>query len=181
MPLWRDIPGYDGRYQVSPDGQVRSAGGTFTVPGRWGTMTQNVKPAILKLASYRGIGYEAVCLRRPNNGKRHARHLVHRLVAEAFVPNPQGLPQVNHIDGDRRNNKASNLEWVTASQNQIHRARVLKLGSRGEAHPNAKLTYEDVVQIRTSSETGPELARRYGVTKQNIYYIKRCKTWLSGA
>lgn len=67
-------------------------------------------------------GYEYVLVR--SNGHRK-KFLVHRLVADAFIPNPGLLPQVNHIDGNKRNNRVSNLEWVTNSENQIHSRYIL--------------------------------------------------------
>ena len=67
-------------------------------------------------------GYEYILVR--HKGK-HKKYLVHRLVAKAFLPNPDSLPQVNHIDGNKRNNSVSNLEWVTNSENQMHSRYVL--------------------------------------------------------
>lgn len=68
-------------------------------------------------------GYKAVLIR--DNGKERT-VFVHRLVALAFVPNPDNKPQVNHIDGNKTNNRAENLEWVTLAENMRHRAEVLK-------------------------------------------------------
>lgn len=68
-------------------------------------------------------GYSYIVIRR---NKMRKKILVHRLVAEMFIENPLNLPQVNHIDGDKTNSNVSNLEWVTASENQIHSRYVLK-------------------------------------------------------
>lgn len=71
---------------------------------------------------------------------------IHRLVAKAFIPNPENKPEINHIDGDKTNNHVSNLEWVTSQENQIHATRVLGKGS-GENHPHAKITEKDVHRV----------------------------------
>ena len=94
------VPGYNDRYLVSNRGRIISL-------NSGSEMAQYVQKN----------GYAAVKL-RTHNVKRT--FLVHRLVASAFVPNPNGLAEVNHIDGDKLNNSAENLEWVTHSQNMKH-------------------------------------------------------------
>lgn len=79
---------------------------------------------------------------------------LHRIVAETFVPNPLGLPQVNHIDGNRENNRADNLEWVTASRNMSHAYSTGLKTNRGEINPVSKLTEQDVRNIRTLAARG---------------------------
>lgn len=104
--IWRDISGYEGLYQVSNSGNVRS-------------MNYNKKPGNIKelKQKLRNNGYLEVHLSK--DGKRKY-FLVHRLVAEAFLENPDNKPQVNHIDGDKSNNNVSNLEYATNSENQRH-------------------------------------------------------------
>lgn len=99
MTRWRTVPDWP-KYEVSDTGRVRNR--------RRGTVR---KPAI-------SDGYAVVTFTRQGR-KRRLR--VHRLVAEAFIPNPHGKPQVNHRDGDRANNRVSNLEWCTASENHRHK------------------------------------------------------------
>lgn len=101
---WKKIEGYDDRYYVSSDGRVIGANGLLKpVKGKDGYMRVNV--AI--------DGKFRLCL-------------VHRLVAENFIPNPENKAEVNHIDGDKSNNDISNLEWVTREENIQHAHRVLK-------------------------------------------------------
>lgn len=98
--IWKTIEGTNGEYQVSDTGLVRT------------TKTNRIlRPAVSR------HGYERVCLFKKD---RERRYRVHRLVAIAFIPNPDNLPQVNHIDGNKRNNHVSNLEWVTSEQNMHH-------------------------------------------------------------
>ena len=100
MEEWRDIDGYEGKYQVSNLGRVRS------------------KYKILKPNNVKGYLY--VYLRKNNKSKALK---VHRLVAEAFLVNEKNKPQVNHIDGNKENNNVNNLEWCTNKENMNHAVR----------------------------------------------------------
>ena len=108
---------------------------------------------------------------------------VHRLVALAFHPNPGGLPQVNHIDGDKGNNRVENLEWVSNAENQRHAFRMGLQPPRpkGEKHHMAILTEPDVVAIRrrlsTGRETLKQIAKDFGVSHYAVHDIKRGKSW----
>lgn len=101
---------------------------------------------------------------------------VHRLVAEAFIPNPENKPQINHKDGDKTNNIVENLEWCTNSENQLH-AFEHKLQKGEFKHHNSKLTLEQVLYIKRncilgSKENGVKtLARKYGVCSKSIRQI----------
>lgn len=107
--IWCDISDYKGLYQVSTLGRVRSLDRIIYDQGRhW---FQNGK--ILKASSQKS-GYLFVTLSKAGKAKQYR---VHRLVAQAFIPNPSKLPQVNHKDEDVTNNKVENLEWCTAKYN----------------------------------------------------------------
>lgn len=111
---WRDVPGYEGRYQVSDTGLVRSVDRIITKRGRWGGQVDEQREGkVLSTPSFPN-GYLRVFLGR---GKCH---LVHRLVAQAFCEGYAEHLDVNHKNGVRSDNRASNLEWVTRSGNILH-------------------------------------------------------------
>lgn len=111
MEIWKDVIGYKGNYEVSSLGRVRSVHRMVWNPGKECYRQQSSR--ILKLVSDRK-GYLRVTLSL--DGKIH-QHLVHKLVAKAFIPNPDNLPQINHKDEITSNNEVSNLEWCTNEYN----------------------------------------------------------------
>lgn len=102
--IWKDIEGYEGLYQVSNTGKVRSL--------HW-----NRSSYAKELTQYDQNGYKLVTIRRNKRGKNF---LVHRLVAKAFIENPNGYDEVNHIDGNKSNNCVMNLEWLSRKNNVSH-------------------------------------------------------------
>ncbi len=116
MEIWKDVVGYEGLYQVSSYGNVKSVKRTRTIHDKRGRDFEVPIPEKI-LSTTQKTRYLGVMLYRNNEKKRH---LVHRLVAEAFVPNPNKLNEVNHIDENTKNNNACNLEWVTHKQNMNH-------------------------------------------------------------
>lgn len=148
MSLWLDVPGYEGRYQVSNEGAVR-----------------NAQHRPLKAAKSEK-GYQRVWL--STHGKLKC-HSVHRLVASAFLPNPAQLPEVNHINGVKTDNRAENLEWCTVSHNRLHSQYVLQKES---GKPKRR------VKCLTTGDTYPsvaEAARAVSGDKQNIVNCCRGK------
>ena len=109
--------------------------------------------------------------------------LIHQMVAQAFIPNPQNKQVVNHKDGIKTNNNASNLEWVTHQENTLHARKMGIMDYRGSKHPMSKLSEKDVEEIRKnykhrSKENGlTPMAKKYGVTKSTIYSVINGKTW----
>lgn len=171
---WLPIPGGPAGYEVSslgrvsrvlPDGQRR-----------------------VRALSFTDKGYLKVGL--PNHGGRRTRR-VHDLVAAAFLGERPPGPQVNHIDGNKTNNRPANLEWVTGSANKYHYWNVLvpvvgRKPSRGghfgryRLPPSTKLNQDAVLEIRrrrAAGESGIDLAAEYGVTDPAIYNICNRRTW----
>lgn len=112
--IWKDIEGYEGLYQVSNIGRVKRI--------RFINKNTNIEKERIKSLKKRKDGYLEVALYK--NGKGMSIQ-VHRLVAKAFIPNSNNLPQVNHKDGIKTNNVVTNLEWVSASENALHSSREL--------------------------------------------------------
>ena len=119
--VWKDIEGYEGLYQVSNLGRVRSLGRDIVRRTRYGTMAPyHISGRVLKPLHSQG-DYCYVHLFDKDGTSTN--HKVHRLVAKAFVPNPDNLNEVNHIDEDKDNNRADNLEWCKHVDNCNHGTR----------------------------------------------------------
>ena len=131
---------------------------------------------LLSTAAVNGGGYNYVSLHGPL-GKQNL--MVHRLVAIAFLPNPDDKDQVNHKDGNKRNNCLSNLEWATQFENMQH-AVATGLSPKGELSYLSKVTEADVLAIRLASADGhsmKELSEAYGVDRGTISAMLLGKTW----
>lgn len=114
--MMKDIAGFEGLYAVTTNGMV------FSHPKQWKAgynmaFTNSGHSGKYLSLQYKSGRYIHVCLKK--NGKRYTKD-VHRLVAETFIPNPKNLPQVNHKNFDRRDNRVENLEWVTPEENNLH-------------------------------------------------------------
>lgn len=162
--LWRDVPGYRGKYVVSSLGRVR---GRTNIHGR-----PLLKPA--KNAQ----GYLVLCLRKNGKGKTA---FVHRLVARAFLGPRPIYKQVHHIDGVKGNNRVGNLKYVTARENTREAMRMgLWTPSSGESHPGRKLNLEQVGAIRKLRQKGAcirTMAAMLGMSTSAITKIVHFKNW----
>ncbi len=170
---WRDIEGFDGFYQVSNTGKVRSRGN-----GRGG---RRVDQWYLRSLSANHDGYLKI---RLHKGEKDVTRRVHTLVAETFIPNPDNYDTVNHKDGDKTNNNVNNLEWADRSKQMIHAYKNgLKKSIKGSKNSQAKLTDDDVRYIRKhykrkSTEFGTvALGKKFGVTNVVIGKIVRGETY----
>jgi hypothetical protein len=128
-----------------------------------------------------GVGYDRVGLYAGNN--KHKLYYVHRLLAIAFIDNPDNKQFINHIDGNTKNNELSNLEWCTKSENGLH---AFKLGLNkpnpcyGEKNGNTYITNKTASQIKELFKNGKkqcDIARHFNITKYVVYNIIRNKTW----
>lgn len=111
------------------------------------------------------------------HGKQKS-YLVSRLVAEAFLPNPDNLPLVAHINGNPRDNRVDNLIWATHSENQLHRV-IHGTSNRGERHGRAKVSAKDVkrIYLDTSGATQTTLGSIFGITQQLVSHIMTKRVW----
>ena len=174
--MWGDIPGYEGSYQVSSKGRVRSLTRSYDT-GRFGWKKAVRKGCMCKTRADKK-GYIRVILCK--NGIQ-ANLKIHRLVAMTFISNPTSKPEINHKDRCKGHNCVENLEWVSAFENNHHMwangGRTIARGSRSGA---SKLSEDDVISIRerlASGEIGNRLAEEYSVNKGLISAIKLRKIW----
>ena len=162
--IWTEIKGYP-EYEISSLGRVRSL--------RCG------KVYILK-TTLQYTGYVHINIRLKGDLQPKGYRL-HRLVASHFIPNPENKKTVNHIDGNKLNNAAYNLEWATQSENNKHAFKTGLRSHKGENGPAAKLTNERADTIRLIYNSGhfkqKELAEQFGVTQSRISEIVRNKSY----
>lgn len=155
--MWKDVKNFESLYQVSDDGQVRSVKRIK----RNNAGYQEVNERIRKLTPDKD-GYLRVCLSKDG---LHYLKAVHRLVAEAFVPNPENLPVINHIDENKQNNCADNLEWCTVQYNTCYGSGTEKT-ARAQGRP--VIQFEDGIPIHEYYSTG-KASRETGIPQANIY------------
>lgn len=150
--MWKQIKDWEGLYSISDKGEVR-----------------NDRTFKLIVGDINTGGYYRVCLYDKQNSRKQ-RFFRHRLVAEHFIDNPNDYDQVNHMGGDKSNNCVDNLEWVTARDNDLHCAKVLKT----RPYKPYKVIYEDGREF--IYETKSELANILGVTTATIKHYLHGKS-----
>lgn len=153
--MWMPISGFEGKYEVSLDGQVR-----------------NTQTLLVLKHKKAGAGYSQVCL-----GAGNYRY-VHRLVAQAYVSNPHEFTQVNHLDGNKQNNAVENLEWCSPKQNSKHAydtglldGTASKNPKRGAEHPRARsvVMLSDSGHIRITYHTITSASNESGIDYSSIH------------
>lgn len=165
--IWKDIIGYEGLYQISNLGNIK----TFN----W---RNTGKTAILKLCKNKN-GYLGTALTK--NGKLKSVE-IHRLLALHFLPNTENKKQVNHINGIKADNNISNLEWLTQKENIQHAFKTgLNKGLKGEKNGRCKLTNIQVIKIRqkynTKEKTVMQLSNEYNMNWSTINDLVKNITW----
>lgn len=170
---WKDIKEYEGVYQISNLGNVKSL--DRILKNRWGSYTRRGGiMTINKCNRYSAINLFV------NWKFKHCK--IHRLVATAFIPNPENKPEVNHINCNRYDNRVENLEWCTASENMQHAKRMgLRPDFKGDKNPAAKLSYKKVEEIKrkylSDTISMSKLADEYGVSKSTIFNAINNNFW----
>lgn len=172
---WRQILGYEGLYEVSNTGQVRALLRKGLYKGRWSDssrMTFRARPMKISVSTR---GYLYLGLKKPN--ERSVKYLVHRLVAQAFIGNPPGEQyQVNHINGEKTDNRVENLEYCSSKENIVHSIRVLRR-KIGESNVMSKMTEAQAISAYHDARTLKEIASDYGVSIQAIWLLKSGRNW----
>jgi hypothetical protein len=165
---WINIEGYEGLYQISNYGRVKSL-----------SNNKERKEKILR-SKFNSCKY--VLIELSKNNIRHM-FLVHRLVAKYFINNPENKPDVNHKNGIKTDNNVDNLEWCTQSENELHAYRTrLKIHSKGKEWHTAKLTQKKVDEIRYIYSQGNtsyiKLGLKFNVVPSNIAHIIKNRRWI---
>ena len=146
--IWKDIKGYEGLYQVSSLGRVKRVD------------TDRI------LKTYANKGYHQVQLSK-NNIKSNK--TIHRLVAQAFIPNPENKPEVNHIDEDKSNNSISNLNWMTSKENSNHGTRGIRIGvASGKTRSKAVKATNVMSGVTLNFESAAQCAKILSVSQGNV-------------
>lgn len=167
---WATVESHAGFLEVSNLGRVRSLD-SFR-PGRGAKPHPQLRKGKVLSPFIANNGYPTIA---PKFGDSRKKLLVHRLVAKAFVPGYFDGATVNHIDGDKTNNTAGNLEWTTRADNTAHQWVTGLVNIRGERHPSAKLSNSDVGKVRSMFADGvsqAEIARQFAVSDTLIWAIK---------
>lgn len=166
---WKDIQGYEGLYQISSFGNVRA----LCVEKYRGRFKHRRPEKLLCLKKHRD-GYLVVSLSK--NKQKYFQ--AHRLVAIAFIKNPENKPFVNHKNGIKNDNFYLNLEWCTSSENAIHSVKLgMTIPTKGEINGMSKLKDSQVKAIYLSSKSHSMLSKKYNIARSSIWKIKTGIAW----
>lgn len=157
MEQWKSISGYE-NYRVSNLGNCKS--GDNVLVNKMDT-----------------VGYLIICVSKKSKSKTFR---IHRLVATAFIPNPENKPQVNHKNGVKTDNRVDNLEWVTRSENINHAFKNGLINLKGERHSATKVNNEGVLKIRALANSGTpqsDIATMFKISHVQVYRIVNKINW----
>lgn len=160
--IWKDIKGYEGLYQISNFGRVKSLERYQQNHSKLQKIEEKIKTIHIK-----NNGYQFVQLYKDNIMKNLH---VHRLVAQAFIPNLENKTQINHIDGNKLNNSVNNLEWVTSNENNKHK---WDTGLQKPSEKQGKITKENNRRYKSKPINQLDLQGNYIKTWVNAYEASR--------
>ena len=160
--IWKDIEDYEGLYQVSNLGRVKSLERYQQNHSKFQKIEEKMKSIHTK-----SNGYQFVQLYKDNRMKNI---YVHKLVAQAFIPNIDNKPEVNHIDGNKLNNSVKNLEWVTSNENNKHKWRT---GLQRFSEKQSKITKENNQKYKSRPIKQLDLQGNYIRTWKNAHEASR--------
>jgi hypothetical protein len=171
--IFMDVIGYEGLYQVSNLGRVKGLPKQVKMPnGSLKFYTEYIKKSCISKT-----GYERMTLNK--NGVRR-NHTIHKLVYDSFIGIKIKKHQINHIDGNKLNNKINNLEYITASENIKHAFRIgLKKSFLGNTHANSKISRDVAIKIKYDHKNlyQWQVAEKYNVSQQLVGLIRSGKRW----
>jgi YesN/AraC family two-component response regulator len=165
--IWKDVPGYKGHYQVSNTGKILSL--------------KKSSPRLMR-PGLTPDGYFLCCLQATSMEKKREYKYLHRLVATAFIPNPSEHKIVNHINGIKTDNRATNLEWCDVKYNWDHAIRIgIIPDQKGQGNFSSKLKERQVIEIRRlHSEQGmrlKDIAAKFCISPSTVSNIVNRQRW----
>lgn len=178
IEIWKPVVGYEGIYEVSSLGRIRSLPRIVKSRSPNGRLMKGK----IRKPNFRSHGYIQFNLYDKENKNFAARNL-HRIIAMAFIPNPENKPEVNHIDANPSNNSLSNLEWVTHKENIVHAVKIgLLRDQKGQKNNMVVLSDDDVIKIKTMLKNGLTYYKIHEnffshVSIGTIRAIKENRTW----
>ncbi len=178
--VWKDIPNFEGYYQASTMGRIRSLDREIEKRDGRGGIDRYVRLGkIFNLKYKKNRRYTSVRLSK--DGKTNS-YAVHRIIAITFINNSENKPQANHINGIKSDNRVENLSWMTNSENVNHAIETgLNNSVRGESHGSCKFKNEDITNMRNMYKTGNYTYKQIGLlfnaTVARVSEIIRRKTW----
>lgn len=160
--IWKDVRGFEDYYEISSKGNVRSKSRVVVTKKGVNRKLDSKIRVPVKTKGYYSITF--------SKNHKWSKFQIHRLVAKAFIPNPENKPCVNHINGNKLDNKVENLEWCTYKENEKHSYEKL-----GKVSPNKKLTYKDYnsikLEVNKVDSNKKEIAKKFNISLTHLYRI----------
>lgn len=176
--VWKPVVGYEGIYEVNELGQIKSLS-REKYCGHEGSNPQITKEKLLKERICR-MGYPIVRLSKDGIAKNVR---VHRILAQAFIENPENKPNVNHIDNNPLNKSLDNLEWCTQKENMQHASKQGRFPAKTDKslyRKNTKINMDIAINIKNDRKNGNSLvfiSKKYGVSQSTVSMICNNKIW----